>query len=488
MSLWIVKHRPKALKELVGCGAASTQLVKWLTSWNPRTSKRGMVISGPCGVGKSVLAELACQEARIPNYLVLDSTRKRTKKALQELGDAFGTRKVDAYMLGKMQRSKPGAVVVDDMDAMVTSDRGGVAQIVAFLKASKVPTVCVLNDPTHRAFTNLLRVCEHIRIGRPTPDQVVPLLLGVAKAEGVKPPLQASAARSLIIASGCDVRQAITELQFASLGGGALAVPKNEGGCLIVDRPLGLFEILPSLFKVPLRGQGFRPLAQIACLGDVRMNPMLVQENYVDAKQKSFDAFVAAADAISLGDVAEGMSRRTSCAGGEWGSIVAVIGTALPCSLLSTPLNGRPRFPAVLGKASSITKAARDLELLAKHMGPRYGGRELAVHQVGYLSRLLVEPLEVPGAGIGNVAPRAKQLGLKIEDWDLVRGLGEMGSGHRAVPASTRTALSKALADPPATKRRGKKGAEPPAKKAKLEEEEEEEDTDLSDDQRSPLA
>lgn len=123
------------------------------------------MLSGPPGIGKSTLAELTCTESKLFNVLHLDSSRKRTKKALDEIEEAFRSRKVDAYFTGKMQRAKPGAVIVDDLDAMVTggADRGGVAQIVSFVKTSLVPIICICNNPNHDSLKTLVTHCMHIR-------------------------------------------------------------------------------------------------------------------------------------------------------------------------------------------------------------------------------------------------------------------------------------------------------------------------------------
>jgi replication factor C subunit 1 len=164
--LFLDKYRPKTTKQIAGADYAAMGLISWLRSWNtPQRQFRAAMISGPPGIGKSVLADLVCSESGLCNVLHVDSSRKRTKKALIEIEEAFSSRKIDAYLTGKMQKSKPGAVIVDDLDVMITGgvDRGGVPQIVSFIKTSKIPVICVCNNVNHRSFKTLVSHCMHIR-------------------------------------------------------------------------------------------------------------------------------------------------------------------------------------------------------------------------------------------------------------------------------------------------------------------------------------
>jgi replication factor C subunit 1 len=160
------KYRPKTTKQVVGASYAAASLMSWARLWNtPQRAFRAALLSGPPGIGKSVLADLVCAESGLPNVLRIDSSRKRTKKALEEIEEVFGSRKIDAYLTGRMQRSKPGAVIIDDLDAMIVggADRGGVLKIVAFIKTSKIPVICVCNDANHRSLKPLVAQCMHIR-------------------------------------------------------------------------------------------------------------------------------------------------------------------------------------------------------------------------------------------------------------------------------------------------------------------------------------
>lgn len=167
MALSLVdKYRPMNTRQLLGMDYYVMSLTSWLRSWHtPQRQHKVAMLSGPTGIGKSMLAKLVCMESNIPNVVYVDSSRKRTKKALLEVEEAFMSRKVDAYITGKMQRSKPGAVIVDDLDAMLVGnvDKGGVFQLVMFVKKSRIPVICICNNSNSRSLKTLMSQCMHIR-------------------------------------------------------------------------------------------------------------------------------------------------------------------------------------------------------------------------------------------------------------------------------------------------------------------------------------
>ena len=135
--LFVEKHKPSKSTDILGAQYTVMGITSWLRSWNtPQRQFKAALLSGPPGIGKTLLANLVCVECGFKNIVKLDSSRKRTKKALEEVVEAFMSRKIDAYLTGKMQNAKASVVIIDDLDTMVTgsSDRGGVSQIVKFIK------------------------------------------------------------------------------------------------------------------------------------------------------------------------------------------------------------------------------------------------------------------------------------------------------------------------------------------------------------------
>ena len=482
MSLLCDKYSPKTTKEVVGADYAAMGVISWLRSWHtPQRSFRAAMLSGPPGIGKSVLARLACAEAGLNNVMTLDSSRKRTKKALSEVEEAFSSRKIDAYLTGRMQKSKPGAIIVDDLDAMVTggADRGGVPQVLAFIKISKIPVICVCNDANHRSLKTLVGQCMHIRMQRPPLEQIAQRLLGISRAEDLKQ-VTLSITRDIARGSGCDVRQSINELQLMSRGDVSAPSTKSEDTGITMDRAFNPFDSVTALF-------GCHPkdcvrLALRVYEADAMLGPLLIHENYPKASRLDVEGMAEVAAAISDGDMMEYAGRH----GPVMADAKALMECAVPCMLVGARIEGRLDFPGHLGKISTMNKNRRLVSDVARRAS--YPRQRFASEIMPFLYELTVKPLAVQaqaqaqnpppsGAKFVSKAPvpktRAKKgkdtahtststvavpslakcvadrlssMKLTRDDWDTVFELGRVQTGSRLlVPAVSKAALTREM-------------------------------------------
>lgn len=500
--LYADKYRPSVSRCVVGADYAARELVKWLKAWKNKDTPRAFLLSGPPGIGKSLLVDLVTAENGIPNAIRFDSLKKRTRAALKQVEEAFGTRKVDAYFSGKMQRSKPGAVIMDDMDSMLTSaDQGGIPQIVSFIKTTRVPVICICNDANSRSMQALRAKCQHVRMQRPTPQAIVAHLAGICRAESPKFPV--GQMRVIATASGGDVRQAVNELQFALSGNGSPGVSMSEGTGLTVDRPLNPFDAASALFRQfsHVQAQAVNgaaascraavPLLQASARAvdsDQHLVPLMVQENYLRTAQGSFDKIADAAEAMSLGDVLEGHCRR---APGIMQDARAVVAVAVPCFAVDARLSARAEFPALMSHTAEINRRNRTMVEMAGRMsagGIHRGARELATEDIGLLQAIVVQPLDAytPSArsaskeqlaSVATVAAQLRDMHLTRLDWDYIAETADMPSIRAArkrkpVAPAARSALTRAM-QPKVSRKRGcvasnaSQQQQPPKKKAR---------------------
>lgn len=80
------------------------------------------------------------------------------------------------YILNGKQfhRSKhPKAVLImDEVDGMSAGDRGGVADLIANIKISKIPIICICNDRYSQKLKSLVNYCLMLNFRKPTKQQV----------------------------------------------------------------------------------------------------------------------------------------------------------------------------------------------------------------------------------------------------------------------------------------------------------------------------
>jgi DNA polymerase III delta prime subunit len=64
-------------------------------------------------------------------------------------------------------------------------DRGGVADLIASIKGSKIPIICICNDKYKQSLKSLKNHCLEINWSKPTKQQISGRLRTIAQAEGL---------------------------------------------------------------------------------------------------------------------------------------------------------------------------------------------------------------------------------------------------------------------------------------------------------------
>lgn len=68
---------------------------------------------------------------------------------------------------------------MDEVDGMSAGDRGGVADLIASIKISKIPVICICNDRYSQKLKSLVNYCLLLSFRKPTKQQVPPTSLTV---------------------------------------------------------------------------------------------------------------------------------------------------------------------------------------------------------------------------------------------------------------------------------------------------------------------
>ena len=147
--LWADKYKPKCLNDLVANTSAVRQLGEWLQRWEsvhvtkkykPKFTKqnpgaKAALLSGPPGIGKSSAAALV---AMTQGYDIMETNASdsRSKKLVQAVLGAAVTNRTIA---GGPQKKR--LIIMDEVDGMSSSDRGGNQELIQCIKKSKVRDV-----------------------------------------------------------------------------------------------------------------------------------------------------------------------------------------------------------------------------------------------------------------------------------------------------------------------------------------------------------
>lgn len=66
---------------------------------------------------------------------------------------------------------------MDEVDGMSAGDRGGVADLIASIKISKIPIICICNDRYSQKLKSLVNYCLLLNFRKPTKQQVILIYL-----------------------------------------------------------------------------------------------------------------------------------------------------------------------------------------------------------------------------------------------------------------------------------------------------------------------
>lgn len=295
---WVVKHKPKSLKEVVGNREAIPKFVNWVRSWERGVpKKRAALLHGPPGVGKTVTVEALANDFHM-ELVEKNASDERTKKAVNrfaglasQYGSLFGGQKI---------------VLLDELDGLTgRADRGGVRATIEVVKTTRCPLVLIANDPYDPRFRSLRRYCLLIEFEKPGASQVMKHLNRICLYESIR--ADENALRFIAQRSEGDVRSAVNDLQALAQGKKRLTY-EDVSWLGHRDRQEKIFTVL----KMIIYGKTCRGAKRAVNMADVDRDMLFewIYEN-VPAHLKHPHDLAAAMDALSMADVYRGRIRST---------------------------------------------------------------------------------------------------------------------------------------------------------------------------------
>lgn len=235
---FVDKYKPTSLKQVIGQQGPSgnaQKLINWLSKWhinhdgkkkhvkpspwaknNDGTAYKAALLSGSPGVGKTTTAHLVCRELMydIVEFNASDTRSKRLLK--EEVSSLLSNKSLAGYLTGAETKvSQRHVLIMDEVDGMAgNEDRGGVAELIALIKESRIPVICMCNDRNSPKIRSLANHCFDLRFHKPTINQIRGAMMSVCFKEGIK--LEAGAMDEIIIGTGNDIRQTLNHLALYS--------------------------------------------------------------------------------------------------------------------------------------------------------------------------------------------------------------------------------------------------------------------------------
>ncbi|KAG4980033.1 hypothetical protein JHK84_033609 [Glycine max] len=417
--MWTEKYRPKDPKDIIGNQSLVLQLRNWLKAWNEHFLdtgnkkqgkkqndsglKKAVLLSGTPGIGKTTSATLVCQELgfqaiEVAIFLVkfiylekvnASDSRGKADSKIEKGISGSKTNSVKELVTNEaiginMGRSKhyKSVLIMDEVDGMSAGDRGGVADLIASIKISKIPIICICNDRYSQKLKSLVNYCLLLSFRKPTKQQMAKRLMDVAKAERLQ--VNEIALEELAERVNGDMRMALNQLQYMSLSMSIINYDDIRQRFLTnaKDEDISPFTAVDKLFGFNAGKLKMDERINLS-MSDPDLVPLIIQENYInyrpsmagkdDSGIKRMNLIARAAESIADGDIVNVQIRRYR----QWqlSQTSSVATSIIPASLLHGQREileqgerNFNRFGGWLGKNSTMGKNLRLLDDLHVHI------------------------------------------------------------------------------------------------------------------------
>ncbi|XP_055690755.1 replication factor C subunit 1 [Lutzomyia longipalpis] len=448
---WVDKYAPSTSKQIIGQQGAASNLVKltnWLTKWysnHDGTKKlqrpspwaksddgaffKAALLSGPPGVGKTTTATLVCRELGF-DVVEFNASDTRSKRLLKEqVSELLSNKSLFGFCHNaKVAVSKKHVLLMDEVDGMAgNEDRGGIQELIALIKDSSVPIICMCNDRNHQKMRSLVNYCYDLRFQRPRAEQIKGAMMSVCFKEKLK--LAPGVLDEIIASTNHDVRQTLNILSMLNAKKSDSGIDAG-GQSSKKDLKLGPWDVVRKVFSAEEQRKMSIQDRSDLFFHDYSIGPLFVQENYLSVTPrgipKNYAIFHAAeaADSLSLGDLVDRRIRSNMA----WSLLPtqAIFSSVLPGYYMQGFFTGQIEFPGWLGKNSKRNKRMRLAQEINDHIRiTASGSREsVCMDYAPNLLAAIVNPLKEKGSeGVPDAINVMKKYRLLRED---IEGLVEL--------------------------------------------------------------
>ncbi|CAD8077029.1 unnamed protein product [Paramecium sonneborni] len=405
------KYMPQTLSDLVDNKSSVTQLNDWIYKFqHPNSNEeqqkqkkkfiplkmgryqaigninsKACIISGPPGIGKTSMVRLV-GEALGLKLIINNASDKRNKESLRTILNDL----VDNSVLMNLFRpNKDFLIVMDEVDGMTGSDRGGISALIECIKSTRIPIICICNDIDNQKLKSLLNHCYSIKFQKPEPKSIAKRLKYICDQEHIN--MTYEDLEKLAICFDCDIRQSINMLELQKIQSKTNIIKPNsfkkDKVCVF-----NTFNAALSLLNQNQRQQlSFRDMMDMFYL-DYDLIPLIIQDNYILSNHQNINNVAKAAQLIAEGDIISKKIRKNQ----QWSLMPSFgfLSSVYPSTIIGDKMEF-PKFPSWLGKNSTASKIKRESHIIKNRFAPfTYLTSDIKLYSK-YLFNLIKQYLEL---------------------------------------------------------------------------------------------
>ena len=228
---WTEKYRPKTYSDIEGQDQAVFLLKEFLKKF--ARGNKAIIIHGPPGTGKTSLALVAANETKAELFELNASDLRNREKLREILRPATEQRSLT---------KENKVILVDEVDGISETDRGGLLELLALVESSAYPLVITANDIWDKKFTALRKKSDMLQLKEIDYKTIKNILISILRKE--KKFIDEDVITNIAIKAHGDLRAAINDLQTAS--------SMKDPSKIIIDernKEMDIFSALRMIFK-----------------------------------------------------------------------------------------------------------------------------------------------------------------------------------------------------------------------------------------------
>jgi replication factor C large subunit len=228
---WTEKYRPKKFEEVKGQDEVINKLKRFVVLF-PKTQK-AILLYGPPGIGKTTLAYVLANETN-SEIFELNASDLRNKEKMKEV--------LKPAIEQKSLLKKRKIILVDEVDGISESDRGGLPELLRLIEITPYPIILTANDAWNKHLSLLRRKTDMVQLKELDYRTMKLVLFDILRRESLF--IENDIITSIAIKSKGDLRAAINDLQAISR--------VEEPSEIVIDernKETDIFNSLRQIFK-----------------------------------------------------------------------------------------------------------------------------------------------------------------------------------------------------------------------------------------------